>query len=274
MEAVTNRQELVVWAEKGALAEARDTFSRFDALFRTIPSASTVKDIPASKVSLFYLRDVEPKAEFESILKAFKGHKSSSVVLYTPHHSSDFAFRMGKIVGKHSLDRADWAFNLRHVEQLLRARNVLAHRVHRSVEGFDIAAARKRLGLTQEQMANALNVTTRTLQNWESGLGTSQMPKKTQDLPGVSQLDGRLCDRSQGAGGGWIRPCRLFINRRPVDLIVHAASCGSDRRVSKTQRRAAHLSFNSDELDAKLSRLGRLPPSHKRYLLSQLVSST
>jgi hypothetical protein len=31
--------------------------------------------IPTSKVSLSYLRDLEPKAEFESILKAFKGHK-------------------------------------------------------------------------------------------------------------------------------------------------------------------------------------------------------
>jgi hypothetical protein len=31
METVTDSQELVVWAEKGALAEAKDTFSRFDA---------------------------------------------------------------------------------------------------------------------------------------------------------------------------------------------------------------------------------------------------
>ena len=132
MEAVTNSQELVVWAEKGALAEARDAFSRFDASFRTIPSASSVKNIPTSTVSLFYLRDAEPKAEFESILKAFKGHKSSFVVLYTPHHSSDFAFRMGKMVGKHSLDEADWAFNLRHVEQLLRARTGAARRRRRT----------------------------------------------------------------------------------------------------------------------------------------------
>jgi hypothetical protein len=107
METVTDSQELVVWAEKSALTEAKDTFSRFDASFRTIPSASSRKDIPTCKVSLFYLRDAEPNAEFESILKAFKGHKTSFVVLYTPHHSSDFAFRMGKIVGKHSLDSAD-----------------------------------------------------------------------------------------------------------------------------------------------------------------------
>lgn len=218
METVTNSQELVVWAEKGALAEARGAFSRFDASFRTIPSASAMKNIPTSKVSLFYLRDAEPKAEFESILKAFKGHKSSFVVLYTPHHSSDFAFRMGKMVGKHSLDSADWAFNLRHVEQLLRARNVLAH-THKTAERFDIVAARKRLGLTQEQMANALNVTTRTLQNWEGGLGTSQMPKKTQDLQELLGLMGDYVIAPKERE--WLdTPLPAIQNRRPMDLIA------------------------------------------------------
>jgi len=212
MEIVTNSQELVVWAEKGALAEAKDTFSRFDASFRTIPSASSKKDIPPSKVSLFYLRDAEPNAEVESILKAFKGHKTSFVVLYTPHHSSDFAFRMGKLVGRHSLDSADWAFNLRHVEQLLRARNVVAHRGHKTAERFDIVAARK-------QMANALNVTTRTLQNWESGLGTSQMPKKTQDLRELLGLmdDYVLAPKERE----WLdTPLPAVQNRRPVGVIA------------------------------------------------------
>src|SRR5258708_1440653 len=221
MEIVANTPELGVWAEKGALAETKDKFSRFYASFRTIPSASAAKGIPTSKVSLFYLRDAEPKAEFESILKAFKGHKSSFVVLYTPHHSSDFAFRMGKMVGKHSLDKADWAFNLRHVEQLLRARNVLAHRVYKSVERFDIVAARKRLGLTQEQMANALNVTTRTLQNWEGGLGSSQMPKKTQDL---RELLGLMDDYvvAPKEREGLDTPLPPTQNPRPLDLIPDA----------------------------------------------------
>lgn len=219
METITNSQQLVVWAEKGALAEAKDRFSGFDASFRAISSASSRKDIPTSKVSLFYLRDAEPKAELESILKTFKGHKSSLVVLYTPHHSSDFAFRMGKIAGKHSLDGADWAFNFRHVEQLLRARNVLAHSAQKTTERFDIVAVRKRLGLTQEHMANALNVTTRTLQNWESGLGTSQMPKKTQDLRELLGLmdDYVIAPKERE----WLdTPLAAIQNRRPIDLIA------------------------------------------------------
>ena len=219
MEAITNSQELVVWAEKSALAEARDAFSQFDASFRTIAPSSSVKDIPDSKVSLFYLRELEPGAEIKSILKAFNGRKSSSVVLYTPHHSSDFAFRMGKLVGKYSLDWADWASNFRHVEQLLRARNVCVHHRDKPQGGFDICVARKRLGITQDQMASALNVTTRTLQNWERGLGTSQMPKKTQDLRELLGLmdDYVLAPKERE----WLdSPLPAVQNRRPVDLIA------------------------------------------------------
>ncbi|MDX6464864.1 MAG: hypothetical protein QOE55_8561, partial [Acidobacteriaceae bacterium] len=38
-----------------------------------------------------------------------------------------------------------------------------------------------------EQMAKALNVAPRTIQNWESGIGTSQMAKKTKDLKELLQ---------------------------------------------------------------------------------------
>ena len=44
------------------------------------------------------------------------------------------------------------------------------------------ADIRKRLGLTQEQFAQSLRVAPRTVQNWESGFGTSQMPKRTKDV--------------------------------------------------------------------------------------------
>jgi hypothetical protein len=35
------------------------------------------------------------------MLKAFK---DPFLILYMPHHSSEFAFQMGKMAGKHSLD--------------------------------------------------------------------------------------------------------------------------------------------------------------------------
>jgi transcriptional regulator with XRE-family HTH domain len=47
---------------------------------------------------------------------------------------------------------------------------------------FDLVEARRRLGLSQAQLASAWNVIVRTLQNWEAGKGTIQLAKKTGDL--------------------------------------------------------------------------------------------
>jgi DNA-binding transcriptional regulator YiaG len=74
------------------------------------------------------------------------------------------------MVGKECLEKTDRAFNWQHVKQILHTRNVVAHATQDRSKHFDLAAARKRLGLTQEQMAKALNVAPRTVQNWEGGV--------------------------------------------------------------------------------------------------------
>jgi len=53
--------------------------------------------------------------------------------------------------GAFRLDSVDLPFILRLVEQLLRARNVVAHRAHKAAERFRIVAVRKRLGLTKNR---------------------------------------------------------------------------------------------------------------------------
>ena len=68
-------------------------------------------------------------------------------------------------------------------------------------------------------MANALNVTMRTLQNWEGRLGTSQMPKKTQDLRELLGLmdDYVIAPKERE----WLDiPLPAIQNRRPIDLIT------------------------------------------------------
>src|ERR1700758_5786686 len=85
-------------------------------------------------------------------------------------------------------------------------------------ESFDISEVRKRLGLTQEQMAASLNVTTRTLQNWEKNVGTSQMIRKTRDLRELLELMDDYVVAS--AEKQWLEtPLAAIRSRKPIDLI-------------------------------------------------------
>ena len=68
-------------------------------------------------------------------------------------------------------------------------------------------------------MAHALNVTTRTLQNWEKNLGTSQLLRKTRDLREVLELMDDYVVSSKEAE--WLNsPLRALRGRKPIELIA------------------------------------------------------
>src|SRR5260370_17511621 len=84
---------------------------------------------------------------------------------------------------------------------------------------LDIAAAGKRLGLTQQQMAHALNITTRTPQNWEKKVGTSQLLRKTRDLRELLSLmhDYVVPTEEQD----WLNTSLAALhNRKPSDVVA------------------------------------------------------
>ena len=78
---------------------------------------------------------------------------------------------------------------------------------------------RQRLGLSQEQLAKALNVTARTLQNWEAGKGTSQIGKRTKDLRELlSRMDNYIVAPTEKE---WLSsPLEAFAGRSPRQLIT------------------------------------------------------
>jgi transcriptional regulator with XRE-family HTH domain len=172
-------------------------------------------------VSVLYLSSPEQDAAVESTLATLRNCKVSNLLLYTPHHSAEFAFRVGTIVGRQKFAEAEWAFNWPHLRQLLKARNIRTH-AQRGVgeeESFALLDARKRLGLSQEQLAGALNVTARTLQNWEAGKGTSQMYKRTRDLRELlSRMDDYVVAPKEKE---WLSsPLETFAGRTPQELIA------------------------------------------------------
>jgi transcriptional regulator with XRE-family HTH domain len=112
-------------------------------------------------------------------------------------------------------------FQLATFEQLLKARNIQTHaRQDRDTRNdFALFEARLRLGLSQGQLAKALNVTARTLQNWEAGKGTSQMAKRTRDLRELlSRMDDYVAAPTEKE---WMSsPLEAFAGRSPRQLIT------------------------------------------------------
>ena len=97
-----------------------------------------------------------------------------------------------------------------------------------TTSSFDLLEARRRLGLSQAQLAHALNVTMRTLQNWEAGKGMSHMAKKMGDLRDLlsrmddyviaSQQKEWLCSSLEVFGGR--TPQQLIAEGRMRDIVI------------------------------------------------------
>lgn len=219
MHTSTQGEELVIWTAPQALDEAKSLFAPYAPKFQTIPGSDRTV-LAKHGVNVLYLSQPAEDSVIENTLAQLRDSKVSTLFFYVPHHSADFAFRVGTMVGRKKFPEAEWAFNWPHLRQLLKARNIrISSRPHGPDNGFDILAARRRLGLSQKQMAKSLNVTTRTLQNWEAGKGTGQMEKKTKDLRDLlSRMDDYVVASREKEWLGW--PLEAFGRRAPRQLLA------------------------------------------------------
>lgn len=220
----TSAQGLVI-APKAFLAEAQDVFSQIGARIETAPfeAVRTLKASPGSGKTYvflaFYLTHQLPQHEFSEALRRIRQFHNVRLLCYVPRHDVDLAFQAGKTVGHELGETAEIASTVREAKQLLKSWDAVVSDPPSTRKGSDLADARKRLGLTQEQMASALNVTARTLQNWERNIGTSQMERRTRDLWELLELlDDYVVAREEK---NWLNtPNPAFKNRRPSGLII------------------------------------------------------
>lgn len=218
-------QGLVI-AEKGVLAEARDVFSGIGASVETATfDAIRAFDALRNKSSgsygffIFYIRDQLPEDQFSAALHNIKLVRNHRLLFYVVRQGMHLAFNIGMTVGRELGEPAEIASNMREVKQLLKSWDVVISDPPFAPKGTDVADVRKRFGLTQEDMASALNVTTRTLQNWERNIGTSQMKRKTKDLWELADLmDDYIVAREER---NWLNTSNpAFRKRKPIELIV------------------------------------------------------
>ena len=220
MQATSQTEELVVWTKPQALEEAKSVFASYGPKFRTVANDKG-PIFSKGQVSVVYLSHSDDDHSIQTTLATLRNAKVSSIVFYVPHQSADFAFKVGTMMGRRKGIRAEWAFNFPHLRQILKARNIRAHVRHEGgpATSFDLVEARRRLGLSQTQLASALNVTTRTLQNWEVGKGTTLLAKKTGDLRDLlSRMDDYVVAPKEAE---WLSsPLKAFGSRTPQQLIV------------------------------------------------------
>ena len=220
MQTQIEAKELVVWAPRGSLAEAKSLFAPYSPKFQTVP-CDEITAFAKATVSVLYLSNPEQEATVENALVALRQCRVSKLLVYTPRHSSDFAFRVGTMVGRRKFAEAEWAFNWLLLRQLLKVQNIPTRARHDGDGSNDFALfeARQRLGLSQGQLARAMNVTARTLQNWEAGKGTSQMAKRTRDLRELlSRMDDYVVAPTEKE---WLSfPLEAFAGRSPRQLIT------------------------------------------------------
>lgn len=220
-------QSLVI-AEKDVLPEARDIFSRIGAkietaTFDTIHTLEAIRNRSGPSryfsIFIFYIRDHLPEEQFSAVLRNIKQVQNRHLLFYMAHHGLDLAFNIGVAVGRELGEPAEITSNLREAKQLLKGWDVVLSDPPYTPRGAKLADARERLGLTQDEMASALNVTTRTLQNWESNVGTSQMERKTRDLwELLGLMDDYVVAKEET---NWLNtPNPTFRNKKPVELIV------------------------------------------------------
>ncbi|MGO9442904.1 MAG: helix-turn-helix domain-containing protein [Terriglobales bacterium] len=223
----TSAQSFVI-AEKDVLPEARDIFSRIGAKFEiaTFDATRTFNTARNRSVQsryfsifIFYIRDHLPEEQFSAALRDIKQVQKRHLLFYVAHHGMDLAFNIGVAVGRELGESAEIASNPREVRQLLKGWDAVLTDPPYAQGGTKLADARARLGLTQDQMASALNVTTRTLQNWESNIGTSQIKRKTKDLwELLGLMDDYVVAKEETT---WLNtPNPTFRNKKPVELIV------------------------------------------------------
>jgi len=220
MQTAIESRELIVWAPHKSLAEAKSLFASYAPKFQTVP-CNEMTAFGKATVNVLYLSNPELDTTIENALVALRNCRVSKLLVYTPHHSSEFAFRVGTMVGRRKFAEAEWAFNWLHLRQLLKVRNIptRARRDGDRSNDFALFEARQRLGLSQGQLAKALNVTARTLQNWEAGKGTGQLAKRTRDLRELlSQMDDYVIAPKEKE---WLSsPLEAFAGRSPRQLIT------------------------------------------------------
>ena len=163
-----------------------------------------------------------------SLLRTLKPASPDVVIYYANRLAPEEAAQLGKLVGETRPDHTSVVF-----EAKAAAASVLGHS-RSSVQGNGSSSPgnrtrqlREHFGLTQTELAHALGVSLRTVQNWER-VGVAGSPRQLRDLEelwtilkeSIKASDIPAWLRSESDGFAGQRPIELLKEGRARDIIV------------------------------------------------------
>lgn len=182
-----------------------------------------VQDELRAEQCLLYLSGNEDEKQFTKPLKALARWKRRvhTVVLYARRADHRTIVGWARAAERVLPDRTEFCFTAMEVARALklRARTPSTTQRHAGGGGVDTDRLRTSLGLTQAQLASAIGVSERTVQNWEAGRVSPQAVRRVRDLVELKEtLSGYI---APDALPQWlISPNEAFAGGAPRDWII------------------------------------------------------
>ena len=208
----TTAEDLLLLSE----SPMKSTAMRFARRLGAAPLAvefGRLKHKPQARRFLVYLEGSEPADELKGVLRNVAKNRYDVLVLYSAGRSPETAAKWGMVLGEMRPKHAQLCFEAGQVASILDLKQA------RAETSIDVTAMRKQLGLTQEQLASALRVSPRTVQNWEAQIGLGLVEKRTADLAELIDLLNDYIPSEQQAE--WLHSAsEAFSGRTPLELLT------------------------------------------------------
>lgn len=215
--------DVQVFAPPELTAEAKRFLAPFEVNSIVSPMRAALQGPPRGDKLLLYLSGHEDDKQLSKSLRALARRKGRAhrLVLYARRADHRKVVGWARVAERVLPKQTEFCFSAPEVARALKLRTRTAPAATRpsGTGRLDVEALRNGFGLTQAQLASAIGVSERTVQNWEAGRVSPQAERRTRDLVELKEVLDRYI--AADALQQWlISPNDAFAGDAPRDWII------------------------------------------------------